>query len=87
MNGLVEDNRKEIHDALVQLHISLRDAQNLILEINDTLEMNRTNLDETLENIRITSENLKQFTNTIKQRPFSLVRVKTEKDRVPPTGK
>lgn len=87
MNGLVQENRKEIHEALLQLRNSLRDAQNLILEVNDTLEMNRTNLDETLENIRISSENLKQFTNTIKRRPFSLVRVKTEKDRVPPTGK
>jgi phospholipid/cholesterol/gamma-HCH transport system substrate-binding protein len=87
MNGLVEENRKEIHEALVQLRSSLRDAQKLMLEVSDTLEMNRANLDEALENIRISSENLKQFTNTIKQRPFSLVRIKTQKDRIPPTGK
>ncbi len=87
MNGLVEENRKEFHEALLQLRSSLREAQKLMLEVNDTLEMNRSNLDETLENIRVSSENLKQFTNTIKQRPFSLVRIKTQKDRVPPTGK
>ena len=57
------------------------------MNLNDTLESNRGNLDESLENIRVSSQNLKQFTDTIKQRPFSLIRIKAEKDRLPPTGK
>ncbi len=87
LNGLVVENRAEIHDALLRLRESLIDARQLMGDLDDVLSGNRANLDETLENIRISSENLKQFTDTIKRRPFSLIRIKTEKDRVPPTGK
>jgi len=56
-------------------------------DVQETLDANRANLDETLENVRASSQNLKQFTDTIKQRPFSLIRIQAQKDRVPPIGK
>ena len=87
LDGVVVENRKEIHDTLLRLQTSLADAERIINDLDDTLGSNRGNLDETLENIRATSENLKQFTDTLKQRPYSLIRIKGEKDRVPPTGK
>lgn len=87
LDTVIVENRKEIHDTLVRLESSLADAQRLIINLDDTLDGNRGNLDETLENIRVTSENLKELTDTLKQRPFSLIRIKTEKDRLPPTGK
>jgi phospholipid/cholesterol/gamma-HCH transport system substrate-binding protein len=87
LDGVVVENRKEIHDVLLRLQTSLGDARRLINNLDDTLINNRGNLDETLENIRITSQNLKEFSDTIKQRPFSLVRIKSEKDRLPPGGK
>lgn len=87
LNLVVMENRKELHDALVRLQTSLADAQRLILNLNGTLDDNRGNLDEALENIRVSSQNLKEFTDTIKQRPFSLIRIKAQKDRLPPTGK
>ena len=87
LDSVVVENRKEIHDTLVRLQSSLADAEKLIVNLDDTLGANRGNLDETLENIRATSQNLKEFTDTVKQRPYSLIRVKTEKDRLPPGGK
>ena len=72
---------------MLRLQTSLADAQRMINDLDDTLGSNRGNLDETLENIRATSENLKEFSDTLKQRPYSLIRIKGEKDRVPPTGK
>jgi phospholipid/cholesterol/gamma-HCH transport system substrate-binding protein len=87
LNSVVEGNRQEIHDVLLDLRHSLREAQQLIVNLNDTLESNRGDLDESLENIRVSSQNLKQFTDTVKQRPFSLIRIKAGKDRVPPGGK
>jgi len=87
LDAVVLENRQQIHDTLLRLQISLNQAERLINDIDDTLGSNRGNLDETLENIRATSENLRQFSDTLKQRPYSLVRIKTEKDRVPPTGK
>jgi phospholipid/cholesterol/gamma-HCH transport system substrate-binding protein len=87
MNGLVQENRQEIHQVLLRLGDSLVDLRQLLAEIDDLVVNNRANVDETLENIRVSSQNLKQFTGTIKQRPFSLLRVKAERDRVPPAGK
>jgi len=87
LDGVVVENRKEIHDTLLRLQASLADAERMINDLDDTLGANRGNLDETLENIRATSENLKEFTDTLKQHPYSLIRIKAEKDRLPPTGK
>ena len=87
LDAVVVENRKEIHDTLVHLQTSLAEAERMIDNLDDTLGANRGNLDETLENIRATSENLKEFTDTLKQHPYSLIRIKTEKDRLPPGGK
>jgi phospholipid/cholesterol/gamma-HCH transport system substrate-binding protein len=87
LDGVVVENRQEIHNTLLRLQTSLNEAERMINDLDDTLGANRDNLDETLENIRATSENLKQFSDTLKQRPYSLVRIKEEKDRVPPGGK
>ena len=87
LDGVVAENRKQIHESILRLQASLAEAEKMIGDLDDTLGANRDNLDETLENIRVTSENLKEFTDTLKQRPYSLIRIKAEKDRVPPTGK
>ncbi len=87
LDEVIEENRQQLHDTLVRLQVSLADAQKMINNLDDTLGSNRENLDETLENIRVSSENLKELTDTLKQRPYSLIRIKSEKDRVPPTGK
>jgi len=87
MDAVVVENRKEIHDALLQLQGSLADAQRLVGNLDSTLDSNRGNLDETLENIRVSSQNLKEFTDTVKQRPFSLIRIKAPRDRLPPVGR
>lgn len=87
LNSTVEENRKEIHEALLRLRASLVEAERLMSDVQDTLDNNRANLDETLENIRASSRNLKEFTDFVKRRPFSLIRIKTPKDRVPPIGK
>jgi phospholipid/cholesterol/gamma-HCH transport system substrate-binding protein len=87
LDGVVVENREEIHSTLLRLQASLADAQRMINNLDETLGANRGNLDETLENIRVTSENLKELTDTLKQHPYSLIRIKAEKDRVPPGGK
>jgi phospholipid/cholesterol/gamma-HCH transport system substrate-binding protein len=87
LDAAVLENRQAIRDTLQRLQTSLADAQRMINNLDDTLGANRGNLDETLENIRATSQNLKEFTDTLKQHPYSLIRIKAEKDRVPPGGK
>jgi hypothetical protein len=38
-------------------------------------------IDDTMENLRTATENLDQLTESVKQRPWSLVRVKQPEDR------
>jgi phospholipid/cholesterol/gamma-HCH transport system substrate-binding protein len=87
LNGTIEENRQEIHEALIRLRASLLEAQALMANLQDTLDNNRANLDETLENIRVSSQNLKEFTDLVKRNPSTLIRTKTQKDREPPIGK
>jgi phospholipid/cholesterol/gamma-HCH transport system substrate-binding protein len=87
LNSTVEENRRQIREALVNLRASLVQAQRLMGDMQDLLDANRGNLDESLENIRVSSQNLKEFTDQVKRQPFSLIRVKTQKDREPPIGK
>jgi ABC-type transporter Mla subunit MlaD len=87
LDSVVVENREEIHNTLLRLQTSLTEAERMINDLDDTLGANRGNLDETLENIRATSENLKEFSDTVKQHPYSLIRIKAEQDRLPPGGK
>ena len=41
-------------------------------------------INDTVENLREATDNLNQFTNSLKQRPWSLVRVKQPGDRQVP---
>jgi phospholipid/cholesterol/gamma-HCH transport system substrate-binding protein len=86
LDSVVQQNRDQIHTTLLNLQASVQQAQRLINDLDDVVGSNQANLAETLENIRVVSQNLREFSETIKERPFSLVRIKTEKDRVPPSG-
>jgi len=41
-------------------------------------------IDDTIENLRTATENLDQLTESVKQRPWSLIRVKQPEDRKMP---
>jgi hypothetical protein len=45
---------------------------------------NDDNIHETIENLRVVTENLDQLTDQVKQRPWSLVRIRQPKDRQVP---
>jgi ABC-type transporter Mla subunit MlaD len=50
------------------------------------LGQNRQDLDATLRDLRDTMANLKAFSQTIKEQPYSLVRIKSPPQRVPGEG-
>ena len=87
LNAVIVEDRKSLHDALTRLNSTLADAQLLMGNVNDALISNRRDIDELIENFRDSSENLREFTDLIKQRPFSLIRIKAQKEHVPPNGK
>jgi phospholipid/cholesterol/gamma-HCH transport system substrate-binding protein len=83
LNGVLGDNKDDLHKAILAMHKALADASSLIDQISRTTSANTDNLDEMLENIRITTENLKQFTDTIKTRPSTLIRSTAPPDHTP----
>lgn len=84
LDGTVVENRPQIKKDLVELESTLVEARKLMTEIDSLLESSRGDIEVTLENFRRSSENLTQFTDTIKQRPFSLIRIKPKPDRKVP---
>lgn len=83
----VQENRQGFRDTLQRLITTLESTRQVMMSLDDTLNSNRPDLDETIANFRESSENLKRFTDTIKQKPYSLIRIKPQKEHVPPNGK
>lgn len=83
IDGMVNENRPDVHQAVVQLRETLAEARGLIARLDQTLDVNSENIDELLENLRHVSENLKEFTNTIKTRPYTLIRASVPRDHIP----
>jgi phospholipid/cholesterol/gamma-HCH transport system substrate-binding protein len=83
MDALLLENRADVREAVKQLKTALASASGLTDQLNRTLVTNSDNIDEMLENMRLTTQNLKQFTDTIKARPASLIRSPAAPDRKP----
>lgn len=78
---MVTENRPDIRQALLDLRQALSSAKSLTGQLDRTLDVNAENIDELLENMRHTTQNLKEFTDTIKTRPSTLIRSSAPKDR------
>jgi len=74
IDDMLGDNRKELRESIAQLHKALNDATTLVDQLNRTLNTNGESIDETLDNIRLATENLREFTDTIRTRPYTLIR-------------
>jgi hypothetical protein len=51
--------------------------------LDQTLDVNSENIDELLGNLRQVSQNLREFTSTIKTRPYTLIRATNPRDHKP----
>jgi phospholipid/cholesterol/gamma-HCH transport system substrate-binding protein len=74
VDSLIGDNRDDVRQAVIELRKSLTTLTDLTERLDQTLDVNSDNIDELLENLRHVSQNLKEFTNTIKTRPYTLIR-------------
>jgi ABC-type transporter Mla subunit MlaD len=69
---------------LAELQSTLNEARSLLASMQVILRSNDYKLDDTIENLRIATENLDQLTDSLKQRPWSLIRINQDKDRKVP---
>jgi phospholipid/cholesterol/gamma-HCH transport system substrate-binding protein len=84
LNDTVEEERPAMKKDLEALDATLAEARKMLAEISSTLETNRDEIDSLMENFRRSSENLREFTGTIKERPYSLIRIKSKPERKVP---
>ena len=84
VNGTVTDLRDPMRKDLLELKTTLEQANNLLESMQVIVRANNYKIDDTIENLREATDNLNQFTNSLKQRPWSLVRVKQPENRQVP---
>jgi phospholipid/cholesterol/gamma-HCH transport system substrate-binding protein len=84
VNGTVTVLRDPMRKDLAELQSTLEEARGLLQSMQVIVRANDYKIDDTVENLRQATDNLNQFTNSLKQRPWSLVRVKQPEDRQVP---
>jgi len=84
VNGTVTDLRDPVRKDLAELQTTLEQARSLLQSMQTIVRANDYKIDDTLENLREATDNLNQFTDSLKQRPWSLVRIKQPGDRKVP---
>jgi len=86
-NGAITDTREPLHSDLMELQATLQETRSLLSDMQVMVRSNNDKIDDTVENLRTASDNLDQLTDSLKQRPWSLIRIKQPKEREVPQGK
>jgi len=88
LDTLLLDNQESITSAIGQLEKTLTNSQELIQDFQHTMKnvdqmiVNQNgSYDQIMENLRRTSRNLDDFTKSIKEKPWSLIRKTSPKKR------
>jgi ABC-type transporter Mla subunit MlaD len=81
VNKTVDALRAGVTKDLDELERTLHDARALLASVGDVVRNNEGDVTETVRNLRVTSENVRALSESIKQRPWSLVRTKQPADR------
>ena len=84
VNGTVTEVRGPVRQDLAELQNTLLEAKQLLANMQVLVKANDYKIDDTIENLRAVSQNLDDLTESVKQRPWSLIRIKQPEDRKVP---
>ena len=84
VNGTVTDIREPVRKDLLELQTTLQQAKKLLADMQVMVRANDDKIDDTVENLRTATDNLDQLTDSLKQRPWSLIRIKQPQERKVP---
>jgi ABC-type transporter Mla subunit MlaD len=73
-DAMITENRPDLRESIAHLRAALTSASAVMDQLNQTMNANAENLDEIIINLRHVTENLNSFTETIKTRPYTLIR-------------
>src|SRR5271169_244307 len=74
IDSAIGETQPEVRKAVTELRGTLKSLTELTGQLNQTLDVNSENIDQLLDNLLHVTENLKEFTETIKTKPYSLIR-------------
>jgi phospholipid/cholesterol/gamma-HCH transport system substrate-binding protein len=83
-DGTITALREPIQADLGELRAALEQARDLIGSLQAVVRTNSDNINYILENVRKATDNLNDVTGSVKERPWSLIRIKQPKDRKVP---
>ena len=83
-NDTITAVREPLKTDLAELQKTLDQARGLVAEVRASLRAKDQGMNDALENLRITTDNLRDLTESVKERPWSLVRIRQPKDRKVP---
>jgi phospholipid/cholesterol/gamma-HCH transport system substrate-binding protein len=86
-NQTMTDVRQPAVTDLVELQRTLTEMRSLISSLQNVIVVNSQNTTDTIENLRVATENLDDLSESVKERPWSLVRIRQPKDRPVPNRK
>ena len=84
VNGTVSELREPVRKDVVELQNTLLEAKRLLADMQVLVKANDYKIDDTIENLRTATENLDDLTQSVKQRPWSLIRIKQPEERKVP---
>ena len=84
VNDTVKDIRDPVRVDLADLQNTLLEARQLLTDMQVLVRANDYKIDDTIEHLRTATENLDELTDSVKQRPWSLIRIKQPEERKVP---
>ena len=85
-NWTISALREPMDADLIELHRTLEETHSLIGNLQSLVWANSQNISDSLENIRMATDNLNDLTESVKERPWSLIRIRQSKGREAPQG-
>ncbi len=83
-NGTITVLRDRTQTDLVELQKTLVEVRSLVDSLQVVVRSNQQNIAYTLENVRMATDHLNDLTESVDERPWSLIRIRQPKDRKVP---
>jgi ABC-type transporter Mla subunit MlaD len=83
-NDLLDAVREPLANDLKEMQAVIQQARETLAGIQGVMGENRQDIAETVQNLRATSENVRALTETLKERPWNLIRTTQPVDRKVP---
>lgn len=84
VNDILDGVREPLTKDLAELQTALQQARDVLAGVQNVLGVNGEDLAETIQNLRAASENVRDMTETLKQRPWNVIRTSQPSERKVP---